>query len=1316
MSINWRRRFTRVLGWGIAGFASFVAVLLLVLAAYLLFTDYPERLRTALEKELTVLSGAPASIRAISLDIPRYAFALKGVTIGSPGHTEPVLEVESVSGRLRLSEILNLRLQWSELLVDGLTLHLVEDAEGGLSLTPRHETPSLARLDFAAERVSIQRAKVVIENEAVPWELEASNLSLSLNGAGGGEYQGRLSYEEGHLRIQDHEEIRASVEADFELVPHELLVREARLQSDIGQLLLTGKLAFAGGTRGRFDVTAEGDAGRSIESVLGLDDAAAIAHGNFTFRGTLAVEPANRTLAGTLLLPQGDIFGIPLARWKGEFFWDRSLLQVSYAQGSFGGGSARIQLHQPLPVQEHAASVDLDFERTSLARLLHESRGYLSPVDSLVHASASLSFSAADPSGLQGELEIQGEAPPGTASAENPPGRPVPLSFRAKGKLAAGGLALDEIVYETPFLQGALSGWYPWRGSARLVVDWRSTDLGAVDRLQRDLRRLFVAAPAEDGALPDLLGIGGRGEASGSVTGELPDLFFEGTLRADELRFASVELGAVSGRLSIAGERLTLGDLTARLDDGALAGRADMSIQGRLRDRDFDLDLTLSRWPAETLSRILGAPFSLRAPASGHIVAGRHRARLDGGANLELGKGRLAGVEFDGGEARLGLEGQKIRLDPVDLTRDQSSAAGRLELDLDRGTMSGTVSIEGLELGTLGPKWRSLSGTVEGKLDLAGRIQDPEATLSARGRNVRLEGAELGEAFVSGNLRGNELDLSVSLEHQAAEMVAEVSVRLVGDYPAEGRVRWHGIDAAAWLGVPSDGASGLTALSDGAGTFRLPLQSPDLLAAARAEAELREFVIEGDSYRIASVAPMRLHLDRARLALDEGELVEGKSRLTVGGSMDLASGALDLKADGVVSLGVLDTVYPQLSATGETRLSAQVTGSRERPSLTGYAEIQGGSVRLEGFRQALGGLDGRVVFDNRTLRVSDLHGVFGSGPVEITGTLGLEGLHPTTLDLTVRGSGVRLRYPEGLVATLAGHLSLLGSVDERMVSGALVLSDAVWSREYDLVSGMLSEREGLGLFPDFAQSDVLNGVRLDVSIRAPGSLKVRNGLAAIDGSADLELRGTLGQPVLLGQSEAEHGEIYFLGQRYNITRGKVDFVDPTKVEPFVDLTAETRVRSYRVELRLTGTPARFFPELSSDPPLRTVDILRLLAGANEREILIGTEEEELAGVGVASLLTERLSQEVGKRAERLFGLDRFSIDPFLVGQFANPTARVSLGKQITRQLSVNYSSNLNTTTEAIILIEYTPEGPMSWVLSRDEEGDVGIDLKFRKSF
>lgn len=1318
MSKPRRRLLIRILGWVIAGFASVVAGLLLILVTYLVFTDYPEKIRSALEDQLTELSGAPAKIRAINLDIPRYAFSLEGVSVGAPGHASPVLELDHVWGKLRLSELLNLRLVWSELLVDGLTLHLVEGPEGGLSLAARRAraTP-LGRVGLAADRVSIQRASVVIENEKVPWELEASNLSVGLNGIGEGAYHGRIAYDEGYLRIKDHDEIRASVEADFDLVPHELLVKEARVQSGIGKLLLTGKLAFAGGARGRFDVTAEGDVGQSMDSVLGFRKASALTHGAATFRGGLTIEPGNKTLSGTFLLPKGDVAGIPLTRWKGEVFWDRSLLQVSYAQGSLAGGAARFQLHQPLPVREHRASLDLEIERASLVRILRESKGLASPLDSLLGGKASLSFSASEPDDLQGEFEIQGSMPPGNGGEEGGhEAGPAPLSLRVKGSLAAGDLVLDDANFETPFLDGMISGTYPRIGSARLLVDFHASDLESADRLQRDLRRMFAAGAGERGNPAELVGIAGNGEAQGNVTGRLPELTFDGELSAGRLQFASADLGAVRGRLSIARERLTLGDLTAHLGNGALAGRADLSIEGALDKRDFDLDLALSRWPVDEISRVLGAPFSLEGSASGHAVVRRARGRLDGGVSLGLESGRIAGVGFDRGEARLALEGRRIRLEPISLVRDRATAKGWLDLDLDQRSVDGSVSTEGLELETLAPKWASVSGTVEGKLDLSGQIENPQGSVSGRGRNVRLGGVDLGEAFVSGNLRGDEVHLSVSVEHQAAELVAEGSVRFAQDYPAEGKIRWRGIDVAAWLGVHSGNDGELTALSDGSGTIRVPLKAPDLLAAARGEGELSQFVLEGESYRIASVSPIRLGLANGRLSLDEAELAEGKSRLTIGGSMDLASDGLDLKAEGVVNLGVLDSLYPGLSATGETTLSAEVTGRRERPSLSGYADLDGGSVRLEDFRQAVGGLSGRVVFDNRTVRLSNLHGVFGSGPVQISGTVGLEGIRPSTFDLTVRGSGVRLRYPEGLTATLEGDLSLVGSASERMVTGRLVLRDAVWSREYDLVSGMLSDRENLGLFQDFAESEAVKDVRLDVSIHAPGSLKLRNSLADIDASADLELRGTLGSPVLLGQSEAERGDIYFLGQRYDITHGKVDFVDPSKVEPFVDLAAETRVRSYRVELRLTGTPERFYPELSSDPPLRTVDILRLLAGANEREILIGTEEEELAGVGVASLLTERLSQEVGKRAERLFGLDRFAIDPFLIGQFANPTARVSLGKQITRQLSINYSTNLNATTEAIILIEYTPEGPMSWVLSRDEEGDVGIDVKFRKSF
>jgi len=1316
VSASFRRRALRLVGWAIGIFASFLAVLLLLVAGYLLLWDYPEKLRQALESQLTDLSGAPATVGSVYLNLPRHGFELRDISIGAPGRDDPVLALERVRGKLRLATLLNLELRWSELIFEGLTVSLVEDRETGVVLpSGRTKATQLAGITLAADSISVSRAVLRIENQRVPWTLQATNAAMDLTRLRDGRYEGRFTYDDGILRIKDHRELSATVAADFELVPNELFLRKGTATADFGRVQATGKIGLAGGVRARFDITADGDSGRLAQEVFGLDDASTVAKGSASFRGMLTVEPESKTLEGTLVLPEGSVAGIPVGNWSGEVFWDRSILSVGYARGTFASGSARLQFHQPLPVVEHPASLVVDLEGASLGTILYGLSGVSgspSPLDSRVSGQGSFVFAVERPEEIEGSFSLEGVAP----TRESLPVFSTPVSFRTRAAVGEQKLEIQELQLETPFLSGTLSGIYPREGAASLSIDFTSSDLAAADAFQGEIQRILAH---EDDLSPDQWRIEGSGRAVGRLRERLPRMVFEGELVAEDLRLETMELGAMRTKALVSRDAVTFQDLVAGVEGGTLSGHGSLSLLGPVRERDFDLDLDLSRWPVPSLSAVLGFPYDVEGLLSGSFTASRRQDRLGGGADLELTEGRVNGLDLSSGKARLTLDGGRIRLDPLSLARGGAVLGGHLELDTESRGLRGLVRAERLTLEGMAPAWVALGGVVDGEIEISGTYDEPVARLTGRGEAIEVRGLGLGEGAIAGRVLGKDLELSVTLKRQTAEVALETTVLLSGDYLARGRLEWSQVDVAPWLGLSPESASTFTVTSNGAADFQVPMASEDPVKSAEVEAEVSSVVLEGPSYRVASVTPARMYLQGGRLELSRMALSEAESRLFLGGSLDLSDSSLDVEAEGVVSLGLLQSFYPEVATTGETTLSARITGTIERPSILGHADFDGGSIRLEGFRQALGGLRGRVVFDNRTLRVPELDAVFGSGPVVITGTVALEGLRPGSVDLTVRGSGVRLRYPEGLVATLEGDLSLVGSPAERMVSGNLVLTDALWTREYDLVSGILSDREGQPLFSDFAENELLKGLRLDVRIHAPGSLEVRNSLAVIDASAELELRGTLGEPVLLGRSEASRGEIYFLGQRYDITSGKVDFVNPEELEPFVDLTAETRVRSYRVELRLTGTPDRFYPELSSDPPLRTVDILRLLAGASDREILdtlVGNETEELAGVGVASLLTERLSQEVGKRAERLFGLDRFSVNPFLVGQFANPTARVSLGKQITRELAINYSTNLNATTEAIILIEYTPEGPMSWILSRDEEGDIGVDVKFRKSF
>ena len=858
-------------------------------------------------------------------------------------------------------------------------------------------------------------------------------------------------------------------------------------------------------------------------------------------------------------------------------------------------------------------------------------------------------------------------------------------------------------------MTGTLSGLYPREGSAELLVDVDSIDLARTDELALALRNLVRSArdPAAEA-----WGIAGRGRARGRLTERLPHLTFEGVLEAPELRFDRLRVDDVEARGVLSRGALHFEDFLGHRGDGAVAGSGSLSFEGPMGSRDFDLDLRFAEWPAGDLTTLLDWAVGTEGHITGDLVVRRMSGELDGVAEIAVSRPVFLGASFDRAEARASFAGKKVELDQASIYRGDARLVGALTLDIETGAVQGELATRDFPLDGSRMLGLELTGLLDARAALAGHVEAPVVDLTAEGRALSFDGIDLGDATIEATIVNEDLELDVRL---GDALVLEARGRLRGDAPVSGTLRFVDLDAGPWFARVSESFSEtMRVLTTGSARFTAELRREGSLGV---DATLTRVVVQSDSVRLESLAPVEARYQDSILRIASLTLAEGSSRVALGGAVNFLAGSLDLRLEGVTELDIVETFYPSLAATGSVDLSARVTGSWEEPSLTGRADLDGASLRLEGFPQALAGLRGRLVFDNRTIRVPELNGVFGSGPVSFSGAVSLEGSSAGAIDLTVTGTGMRLRYPEGLVAMLDADLALLGSRDEQVLSGRVTLTDAVWTREYDLASGILTDSEGFGLFDgDLAEDELFENLRFDVTVLAPESLRLRNSLAEIDASAELELRGSLAQPVLLGTTEAHRGEVYFLGQRYDITAGKIDFVDPTKVQPFIELTAETRVRSYRVELRLTGTSDRFYPELSSDPPLRTVDILRLLSGASERDILIGTEEEELAGVGVASLLTERLSQELGRRAERLFGLDRFSIDPFLVGQIANPTARVSLGKQITRDLSINYSTNLNATTEAIILIEYTPEGNMSWILSRDEEGDVGIDVKFRKSF
>jgi translocation and assembly module TamB len=334
----------------------------------------------------------------------------------------------------------------------------------------------------------------------------------------------------------------------------------------------------------------------------------------------------------------------------------------------------------------------------------------------------------------------------------------------------------------------------------------------------------------------------------------------------------------------------------------------------------------------------------------------------------------------------------------------------------------------------------------------------------------------------------------------------------------------------------------------------------------------------------------------------------------------------------------------------------------------------------------------------------------------------------------MNGRDMRLRFPEGMRSLVDADLTLQGTRESAVVSGLVAVKDAVYTQSFNATASLFDFGGDPSLAPAAAPAETLP-VRLDIRINAPSTLQVQNRTLRLVANADLQLRGTIDRPVLLGSAELVRGEALYEGKRFVITRGTVDFNNPARIEPFLDIEAETRIRvpqeTYRITLRITG-PLTGTPNFSfdSDPPLGEIEILALIFGdvapgsnAELAQFDPNTPQARLFQERAARALTGVFSSEVSRVVEEAFGVDTFQITPSLQdpnlqsARNIEPGMRLTVLKRLSDRLYLTYSRSLSSSTrDQVVLLEFDQTDRLSWILWRNEDGIYALDWRIRKTF
>ena len=408
----------------------------------------------------------------------------------------------------------------------------------------------------------------------------------------------------------------------------------------------------------------------------------------------------------------------------------------------------------------------------------------------------------------------------------------------------------------------------------------------------------------------------------------------------------------------------------------------------------------------------------------------------------------------------------------------------------------------------------------------------------------------------------------------------------------------------------------------------------------------------------------------------------------------------------------LDLLIPWTGAKGRLDFTAEVSGAKSSPHVSGRIDFRGPLMPLPHFAHAVTDYSGVLDIEDSRITVSDARGKLGGGEVKASGEIGLGPTGVETIDVSMTGKDMLVSPLERTRALVDGTARLIKDSRQFVLDGDLTIRQLSWRREIYERFGFSSQT----LYAADREPGFFDNLSLNLRLRATDNALMDNSLGRLNGRFDLSITGSVDDPVLLGDIEVVKGNVNFQDQKFRVITGRLSFFNPGGIDPYLDLKAETYVKDYRVTMTLSGPASRLKPEFASSPPMPAEDVLALLAMGESFKRTYSVDPERSTTLSTASLLSFQIADQAKKRAEGLFTLDRFRIDPFVTGTSAEMTARLTLGKKLSRNVLFMYATNLATQREEIYRMEWEMGSDFSLVGIRNEYQRVSFDLKFRKRF
>ncbi len=796
----------------------------------------------------------------------------------------------------------------------------------------------------------------------------------------------------------------------------------------------------------------------------------------------------------------------------------------------------------------------------------------------------------------------------------------------------------------------------------------------------------------------------------------------------------------------------TTGDTVNYVVDSNLAS-SSTSVRGSTRltaDYPTTLDAQISSLKVEKLLMLAGQQ---AFPVQGTLTATAHLAGTianpSGNASLSLANAVVYQEPINEFGLQASYAANNINIPSLRL----SAPAGDIRLngslnhpagDFNHGKLVLHVNSSDIQLARIRAVQQSglgLNGILQlntdftGGLDLQNKqnpvqVQDLNAKLN--GRSFQLNDQNLGSLNLEAQTQGKQIAVSFDSDLAKASLQGRGHVQLAAGYPVDAKLYFSKIKYSnlqpilAAVGNSSSTRSGFDAAVDGMITLQGPMTQTDQLRGALTlnqlavtSATARGTEAQGPVTLLQNQNPIVVELVRNLVTIRSAHLTGRSTDISAGGTASLVpTEPLNLKLNASTDLALLQDLDRDIYSSGNVIVQMDVRGTMKQPVPNGRVELKNASINLADSPNGLSNGNGVILLNGTTATVRNLTGESGGGKIAVSGFAGLTG---TMLRYNLRATAtrVRTRYSGASIVNTAA-LTLNGTTDHSLLSGTVTVDRIAMNSQSDTGS-FLSSTAAPPETPS-APSGPLAGMRLDIRVVTSSALSVQTSVSQnLSADADLTIRGTATSPSVLGRVVVTQGNLIFFGNRYTVNRALVNFYNPVKIEPVLDVDLQTTVQGVDVTLGVTGTIENMKLNYRSDPPLRFDEIVALLATGKTptSDPTIAAHQpmapdQSLTQMGESAIVSQAVAAPLASRIQRVFGVNQLKIDPTFTSGSSLPQARVTLQQQISPTILFTYTTDLTQTTSQILRVEWAFTPRFSAVATRDENGIVSVDFFLKK--